>query len=351
MAGTARRTRSNESQGGGYAGHHMKSYGLALVLCATAVLVAGCQQMDELTRPQEAYSTYPGGYEVRVADGLSLAVKCARLGDQKPAGNQATDSVCAYRTVDETSLRIRRADSTTAGGISDYFMTCSESDCIGARNRIIDVLLKVSDENCSSFLQSLFLTKSTSDSTYSMGRDLLTGGAAAAAVTSPPAAVGMSFANLLLRSYEAVNSTFFLDSAYQSLDSAIRLDRAEKLRELMSSCRRPSPGSSASYDSCTISEAMRLVRGYDDACSLRAGVNKLQSLVHLQENREEVEALQAQKKSLSASAKELHERNEQLSKLDVTSKIRDLELKIDALSTALEKRPIQPEPAGERLER
>ncbi|QSX78963.1 hypothetical protein [Agrilutibacter solisilvae] len=297
-----------------------------VVLCVLAVASAGCSQMDRMTRPRDAAYPYPDGqqtqYSEMLAADLTLEVRCIQSGrSQREAGANAQDG-CAYKSVNEA----KTADGAKVSALSKYFHACgqpgtrADAECIATRNRVVDLLLKVTDENCSTFLQRTFLTKSTSDSAYAFGRDMLTGGTAAVASASPPTAIGFSFANLLLGSYETVNGTFFLNSAFQSLETAINLERETRLTALRDECTRPGT-TTAGYNDCTIHEALRLVKSYGDACSLRTGVNKLQSLVHLQQTNQEnvnVKAdLEKTKKELAANKADLQAQQEAMKTLPV----------------------------------
>jgi hypothetical protein len=208
------------------------------------------------------------------------------------------------------------------------------------RNELIDLLVNLSDRNCATFMQRMFIAKSTSDSSYSFARDALTGGAAAAAAPAPIAAVGLGFGSLLLRSWESVDKTFFLNSAYQSLESAIQMERDSRMTDLRNQCRMPSEGGTVAYGNCTIHEAMRLVGRYGDACSLRAGVGKLQSLVHAQEEAEATRQLSDEKLRLEKAKTQLEKElaelrsdaSRQVALSEIATKMQQVTVALDSIA-------------------
>ena len=143
----------------------------------------------------------------------------------------------------------------------------------------------------------------------------------------------MSFANLLTGSYESVNGTFFLNEAFQSIETAINLEREERLQGLETECP-----STASYDGCTIHEAMRQVRRYEDGCSLRAGLNKLQTLVHLQQSNELVETAKRDTKHAKAAAAKLQDEVKLLAETRADLERRNAALDMRPLLTELSAR-------------
>lgn len=271
-------------------------------LASILFFLTGCANIEGLTKPQDPYySAHAPEYLEKITDKLALRISCipddgAFGKDTKPAATKQ----CVYKSVDESFVPTG-GNVTTVTALSAYFAECPRTtgtSCEIARNRVIDVLVKVTNDNCSNFLQNTFLRKSTADSAYNFGRDALTGGTAAVAIASPPSAVGLSLGNLLLRSYESFNKTFFLNEAFQPLENAINLARIEKLAELHTECEVDSTNQVVSYNKCSINKALTKVKEYGDSCTLRVGLNKLQSLVHQSKNTAEVEKLRNEKNAL-----------------------------------------------------
>ena len=319
----------------------MGRIGRLILVTLLVGLLPACQNLDEMTRPRAVYQAFTTAdyYAEEITPGLALEVRCIeRLKTKSGAAAEkiedSRNGPCGYKVVNEASATVSREKSAqeipspllnvsrevsprpavsvvpTTASLASYFSRCGDAPgelnpprCAVARNRVVDLLKRIADENCATFLQTTFLVKSTTDSAHRFARDVLTGSTAAFAPASPPTAIGLSFANMLVGSYESVNSTFFLSEAFQSIETAINLERRERLGELSKGC-----SVSDSYDACTIHEAMRRVRQYEDACSLRSGLNKLQTLVHRQGD-EERARLENESIQLRAQLKELTEQN------------------------------------------
>lgn len=315
------------------------------------MLITGCAtNTEQLTKSQDPY--YAGtksDYFERIDKDLLLKISCIPDSNSfTKDSNKSVTNQCLYKSVDIGFTAAASGVTTSseqATTLSQYFSSCTTS-CAEPRNRVIDVLLRVTNDNCSSFLQKTFLTKSTNDSIYNFGRDALTGGTAAVAITSPPSAVGLSLGNLLLRSYESFNKTFFLNEAFQPLENAINLARTDKLQEL-DECLL-----TTSYNQCSIDKALIKLKDYSDACSLRVGLNKLQSLVHQGKNTAETEKLKKETKELKGEKdkyqieldkvkKDLDETKRNNEKINVKDKIEQIENSLkninEKLTSAIEK--------------
>lgn len=299
------------------------------LLVPLVLVISACGGMERLTKPEGPYYSR-STYLERIDENLSLKVTCiidSSAGTTRSETMESPRKNCLYKTVEE-SYFLDKVDGKVKGGsipgennlvnsdLSNFFSKCQDysldDKCKVMRNSVIEFLAKVSDENCSTFLQRTFFTKSTADTAHNFGRDLITGSTAAVAVPSPPSAVALSLSGLLLRSYESFNSVFFLNEAFQPLENAISLARDDSRRKL-DECR------SSPYSECSIHSAFSRVNSYNDSCSLRVGVNRLQSLVHEGKNRELVSSLTSDRDRLSKEIKTLQDKLDQQAKLDQLS--------------------------------
>jgi hypothetical protein len=140
------------------------------------------------------------------------------------------------------------------------------------RNIYASFLLNLSDQNCSTFLGRAFANKSSFDTGRNIMQDVITGSTAAAANASPPAAAGLSLANLIIgKSVDNVNSTFYFEKTFQALAAAIGWQRELVLVDIEKM-------KTEQYDIRPIYDILAAVRKYDDACSIRVGLAKLQEL-------------------------------------------------------------------------
>lgn len=281
-----------------------------LVTASIFLCLSGCGNISSLTKPEDPYyATATSDYFEKVDENLLLKISCIPENSSLGSNDKSLKSrQCLYKSVDESYSSIAQGGSEIETKLSSYFANCPRStgiSCETARNRIIDVLVKITSDNCSTFMQRTFLAKSTSDSAYSFARDGLSGGTAAVAIASPPAAVGLSLGSLVLRSYESFNKTFFLNEAFQPLENAINLSRTEKRDALKTTCEFDNSETLVPYSKCSINKSLTMIKEYGDACSLRVGLNKLQSLVHQSKNRQEVEKLDTDRNALIAEKEKL----------------------------------------------
>lgn len=214
--------------------------------------------------------------KVELVKGQTLTLSCldergrAVTRDTGPVGaSHGAEVQCLYHAVDVND--IYKAFVVPAAP--------DTSDWAARRNIYISYLLSVTDQNCDTFLGRAFANKSTVDTTKNTMQDLLTGTSAVTANASPPLAAGLGVLNLVVgKTVDNVNSTFFVEKAYPAIQSAINLERTDL--KVGISGRELEP-----YSRYTIYDAVSDVRRYQSACSIRAGVSRLQSLADDQ-NRE-----------------------------------------------------------------
>lgn len=272
--------------------------GRALLVTSSCLTMAGCESISRVTKPIDPYYTAEHSaynYVINSGDGASktpLKVTVACISDNGAASQGGANAVvnpCSYKSVSETKNykgeNEGNSPSLDDSPISKFFATCNLdndgtkdklAECQLTRNTLLDVLVRVTDENCSTFLQKVFFYKSASDSVYNTSRDALTGGTALAAIPSPPTAVGFSIGSLFLRSYESINQSFFLNETFQPIEVAINSQRVKVLEEV-DKCK------GKKYHECSVNRGMSLVKQYSDACSLREGIKVLQALVHVKD--------------------------------------------------------------------
>lgn len=269
-----------------------RSLKLAIAVAAVA-LVAACANNDVYLRPER--TTYMKLSEepsttVQVA-GAPVELTCL---DWK--GNRATrpvvlssslttetsDIQCLYVSVElkEVANRFPGTDMTTAasGRVkvasagATLLTPVDEPDLMRLRNIYYSFLRNIADQNCQTFLGRSFANKASIETARSTFQDLLTGSSAAVATAAPPAAAGLSLVNLFAgKTIDNINSTFYYEKTFQAMAGAIAIER-ERIKREMDSHKEHA------YDTYTIFDLINDLRRYDDACSVRVGVTKLQEL-------------------------------------------------------------------------
>ncbi len=130
-------------------------------------------------------------------------------------------------------------------------------------------LIAVSDVNCSTFLQRVFASKASRSLLSGTLQDVTTGASGAAAFSSAGIAAGLAGANLIVgKTFQNIDKTYFLEQTFQAIEAAIQAERL-KARAYISA--RLGDTSSP----LSMVEALATIRDYDDACSIKAGLNRL----------------------------------------------------------------------------
>lgn len=295
-------------------------------ITASLIIVAslsGCANVDRYLRPEGAfYFPQPSNVDdlkVELVAGNTIRLNCLDKDGEAVTKSKLNQSElqCLYFSADVTDV------------ISGFKISPSPAlDLAQSRNYMVSFLMNLAGQNCETFLNRAFANKSSLDTTKNAFQDILTGASAASATAAPPAAAGLSLANLVLgKSVDNINSTFFFEKAFQAIGSAIYLERTDIRDQMLRKF-------SHSYMQYTIFDALGDVRRYESACSIRVGVSKLQSLTE-DRSREKAES---ERRYLALV--------EVISKSQAADKriqIIEKELKDTSIKSAAEKQAIQDE--------
>jgi hypothetical protein len=155
------------------------------------------------------------------------------------------------------------------------------------REAVLDLLLGLSDYNCSNFLSRAYAFRSTFDLTSKFIGDLATAASAGTVVAAPGVSVGLDGVNLLIgKANSNFDSQFYADKTFQALESAIAAERTKRKTEILA--RR-------STHKYSLMSALADARFYDDACSIKAGIQNLGDIANKAEKKEEDKNLAVQK--------------------------------------------------------
>lgn len=225
--------------------------------------------MDTVMRPER--TTYvPKKSDIQtvlIAPGKEIKVQCMTWSGKTPGDGDplllstpgSRDTQCLYWSADENEIQ-------------NVFANLSDTDQAKAlRNRYLSYLVNVADQNCATFLNRAFANKSTFDTTKGTLQDVLTGVSAATANGAPHAAAGLGLVNLVVgKSVDNINAAFFFEKTFQALSTSISAERANQGRRLKALIGEK-------YDDFDIHAALAFVHTYDEACTIRVGLEKLQA--------------------------------------------------------------------------
>lgn len=239
-------------------------------LVGVSALIAGCAHTDVVLRPERTtfIQSQEKDFAVLVDQTRTVSLRCLDWDGARDTGT--TGKQCLYFAADEQP-------------IAETFAVLKPEQLVATRNLYTSLLLNLSDKNCSTFLGRSFANKASFDATKNLTQDVLTGSSAAAATLSAPTAATLSVFNLMVgKGVDNVNGAFFYEKTFQALETAIRAER-EVIRSDIQDMK------TKSYEDAPIYDVLAAVRRYDDACSIRVGLSKLQDLA--QETKEAKAAL------------------------------------------------------------
>jgi len=183
-------------------------------------------------------------------------VRCAAISNAKYQASKA-------KSAPKTSCRYVSADVTELAGLA----TKDDSPLPGMT---IDMLLWISDYNCSNFLSRAFGVRSTFDLASKYIGDLASAASAGTASAAPGVSAGLDVVNLLVgKANSNFDSQFYANATFDAMESAISAERTKRKTEILAH-RSTKPYSLAA--------ALTDSRYYDDACSIKTG---LQSLLNI----------------------------------------------------------------------
>lgn len=142
------------------------------------------------------------------------------------------------------------------------------------RNRIVFLLMDISDANCATFLHRFYATKAGWDAAHGTGKDIATAVAAgtAAAASGFSAAIGL-FNLAGGTAIENIDKSFYSEKALQAITASIKSLRASSKKRLLDA-------SDKGISTYSYFEALNDLQNYDHDCSLQRGVEQLAELAN-----------------------------------------------------------------------
>ncbi len=137
------------------------------------------------------------------------------------------------------------------------------------RNKIIDVLLIVSDHNAETYLSRAFANRAALTTSRNVLRDLSLGATSGLAGAGSPLSSVIGLGGLALGSaVDEMNDSLYMGETFHAMEVLIRGARADLRRRIRERSRLPY----AEYD---IADVLADMRRYSEMCSVRFGLAKL----------------------------------------------------------------------------
>ncbi len=316
------------------------------ILFLACISVAGCSSVDNYTRPENSFYIPKSKLENSVNTSIEkeankIKTDCApNLGTLGWLNDDSKDILgCRYYSVDLTNI-LEQFTSEKQKEIKAQQKkdNPSSNELADLRNHYISYLLNIADQNCETFLNRAFANKAGMDTTKNIFQDVLTGSSAGLANSLPSFSAALGFGNLLFgKTVDHINSTFFIQSAFQAIGSAIYLERSKIKEEILLKTLN-------TYQKYTIYDSLSDLRRYESACSIRIGVGKLQILAEnaIKEKNEnpktKVSILEEKLEALDAKIKEFEalEKEKDPSKIaEINAKKEKVNAEIKSLKSAI----------------
>lgn len=237
-----------------------------LVLIGCFVLISGCAGTATLLSPDNT-SYFPVD-DFTTPEPLKkyLVYTCT----------EAVDSTFAPRSTNQRRLvsssregQPRRCLYTDVKGdklvAMDYEL--SEAELTKFKPLVIDLLISLSEKNCSAYKQRVLANRIGTEMTRSVFSDFSAAASAGTAFSTPALSAGLSIFNLLVGTYtDRATESYFLGQTFQTLEALIDRPREQILTNIEE--RRKDPDYS-------IASALKDIDKARQACSLNGALKEL----------------------------------------------------------------------------
>ncbi len=249
---------------------HLHHLARAALFATLPLQFCACAASNAALRSQPAGFFTVTDYPVKIGDlDGKVTLRCAKVAVTKYQDSTATK----HPNLECDSLS---ADLTGLTTLSDQQQTSVSKD-------VINLLLAISDYNCSNFLSRSFSTRSTLDFASKLIADLATGASAGTVAVSPGVSAGFSGLNLLVGKTDSeFNSVYYTNQTFTAMEKAIAAERTKRKTDIIA--RRDG-------QSYLVTDAISDSRYYDDACSLKAGLDSLNTAAENENNKQQANQL------------------------------------------------------------
>jgi hypothetical protein len=258
---------------------------LALV-AVVAILLSGCASSEKHLRSQPASFISDFSPTQGPLKGL-VTLECLEVRTHaKPQRNKRIgepEPECLYLTADITKLVDRLPGDDSAPKIAEGFNNKQ------FRDSLLFLLLGISDYNCSNFLNRAYAVRSTLDASGKLTGDLASAISAGTVTVAPGVSAGLDAISLLAtKSSQDFSTVFYFDKTFQALEAAVQAQRIKRKTQIIANKGRPD---------YSLMDAISDARFYDDACSIKMGLQELQNIAEDEKKTSEDVNLKVQKVS------------------------------------------------------
>lgn len=258
------------------------------MLIVLSVILGGCAATSEYMRTEPVLS-FPVSQIALPSDVTDyLTVQCVQENPVANSVNSHTTRRCLYvsaSTKDKAALSVDKSK----------------------RDLIMNYLIELSDANCFHFQQRIFANKTGLDLTKSLTADLSSALSAGTAHSNPAISATLSGANIIIgKGVDSFNSSYYYDKTSQAVQAAMDAQRLRILQQIIA--RQAAANRSNEPVAYDLSQALSDVRKYDNACSLKAGLDQLIKVTEAEKATED-----GKKKSLELSANPVAEQQKNIS--------------------------------------
>lgn len=253
-----------------------------LVLLVFGITLASCSSSYKWLASEP--SIYSSSTETKHKIGkIDLTVMCMKYADANKEKNELNER-CLYKSLDAKSII----------GITPS----NDKD----RTRIIDLMLSISDENCSVYKQRTFANKAALDFTKNWIRDVSTALSGAFAASDPFTSAALDGTNLVVgKTIDQGNNIYYAKSTFSALEKAVEAKRA-RLRMFIDVKK--------TQENYNLDLARADIQKYDEACSLKDGVEELLNIASKEvqkqkQNAINLDEIKAMNKGIEAEYKAL----------------------------------------------
>ena len=226
-----------------------------LALTSAVAILAGCAGTSRYLR-SEPVTYFSGQQEIALPNTTSPYIRVHCVDDFAVSHEQPSFK--------PTNGPVGRECSYVSAEVNPFIAPTKPDDV----RALIHTLIYYSDLNCSNFLHRAFANRSALDFSKSLTQDIATGASAVTAFSTPAASAILSGANLIVgKGVSDFDITYYLDKTFQAMQDAIAGERAKRLALIVAQ--------TDGNEMASLAQLLSLIRSYDDACSIRDGLDQL----------------------------------------------------------------------------
>ena len=239
---------------------------------ALAFIAVGCAT-DSHLKTESTFHVPRSVTTIPVDDDLSNLIKIVPVDQSENLLNGTDDDSSSSKRDPTKQVLYFSVDVTELMGRYNLGMTNpTNAQLEEKRNRIIDVLLNVSDQNHQTYMSRFFAAQLNVSAARGVVQKVLDAAGASTALVSGEVTAGLNLSNLLIGGlYDEFESIVFVNKTFQAMEKAIEAKRLQLRGDIEKKKTTP-------YPEYSIQQVLSDIRQYGETSSLRAGIEQLLSL-------------------------------------------------------------------------